>query len=170
MRRFLKLSSILCNAREDNIHVTFDARDGGMVDDFLHNPLKINFIPDCVVLKIGENDLEQMRPMDIVAKMMKLALMYVDMGVKHVIICNLVKRYKPRHISKRTFSRRSGIINQELSRILQKYNNIVQFFSFSPWKPKYMHKDGVHLTHVASTYLLKRILTRVRRRINIINT
>ena len=38
-----------------------------MVENFIQELLNTDFIPDCVLIKIGENDIEKMNPIDIVA-------------------------------------------------------------------------------------------------------
>ncbi|KAL3862924.1 hypothetical protein ACJMK2_004707 [Sinanodonta woodiana] len=158
---FTGLSSLL---RTENMNLTFDGRSGAVIPHFFDSELNISYIPDAVFIKLGENDIERFNRTEILANILRLVITLKEKGVRHVFVGQLLPRKSTRTMTPKQYYYGRRFINRRLSLLFHGQKGDT-FQKIQKFRSIYMHRDGVHLSNLGNRWLLKNIISTVKRHI-----
>ncbi|KAL3862970.1 hypothetical protein ACJMK2_004753 [Sinanodonta woodiana] len=164
VRRLMFFTGCSSLLRTEHMNVTFDGRSGAVIPDFFDSELNISYIPDVVFIKLGENDIERFSRTEILANILRLVITLKEKGVRHVFVCQLLPRKSTRTMTPKQFYYGKRFINRRLSRLFHGQKGVT-FQKIRKFRNIYMHRNGVHLSNLGNRWLLKNIISLVKRHI-----
>ena len=148
--------------REVNIDdISFLAVRGGTVDRFMsrvNQEVVRRQAPDIVILHLGGNEVDGSAPPQLIGMhLYELAKLYRSLGVKHVTVCQIVRREKWRHLSFKEGTERVRMINEFLVAVCDGSNQITTWRHRGLWQPVNVifGRDGVHFNSLGNYKFFK---------------
>ena len=153
---------------QPGVEIKVFRRPGALVEHMFQPPLSNVFAykPDLVFLFLGANDIAWHRhdPVYISNKLTDILARLTEVST-HVRFVNLERRHYPPsnhfNLSNSDYERCRRFVNQRMRRYC-KWAHILTVNITSLWFYEHLNTDGVHLDHVASFELKRKVLNVIR--------